>query len=147
MGSQRSDRNSKGKVAMERNTQTPSCFMSPDSPGSRSVFCKEATPQHWSPSSAFLTPPSSQDKLPRHDFCSEGIKDIPKLDYSIGTDEQPKGSEESQRSPLHPVDRIIGTLCLKNVEKIDFVRELLLMGCDQICHKICDFLAADDLRR
>ena len=124
---------------MEDRPLASSCFLTPETPGDRKIP-NETVPLEWSPSSTFLTPPSSQERGSSHDFLSAEIIDLPKLDYGIENDHR-----SQKRSPLLPEDRIIGIP--KKLNELDIISELLARNCGRICQSICGYLEGNDLCR
>lgn len=139
---EQTDRNRKKKY---NQFELPSYFMTPESPGDqqsgRMTPCFDA-----SPSSCFLTPPSSQEKVLSPQFHSLALDGLPKLSFELEEDNQEKSMPRSlQRSPLLPEDRIIGRLI--GEESVDFISDLLAVNCTEICQQICSYLEPQDLRR
>lgn len=126
-------------------TDLPSCFMTPESPGDHQ-FGRSAPSFDESSASCFLSPPLSQEKVFNYRTHLDSLQELPKLnlDFDDGDREESK-KQIFQRSPLLPDDRIIGRRI--GEQSVDFISEVLLLGCSAICEKICRFLEPQDLCR
>ena len=129
-------------------SEPPSSFMSPETPGNqhfgRTTPSIEAFPSYVS---CFLTPPCSQEKALRLSSLNAiDLQGLPKLDLELEDGDPEKSVRKGlNRSPLLPVDRIIGRLI--GEEKIDFILYLRSINCQKICQKICSYLDPQDLCR
>ena len=134
------DRNHKKQSNM---SELPSCFLTPESPGDLGRM----TPNfETSPSSVFLTPPCSQEKVWSPQFQSLSLDGLPKLTFELEDGDQERSMQRSlQRSPLLPEDRIIGRLIGTNY--VDIISDLMAVNCNKICQRICSYLKPLDLCR
>ena len=140
---ERTDRNHKKKSNL---SELPSCFMTPESPGDRDQLGRITPCFETSPSSVFLTPPSSQEKVLSPQFHSLALDGLPKLNFELDDGDQEKSIQRSfQRSPLMPEDRIIGRLIGKH--SVDIISDLTAVNCNKICQRICSYLKPGDLCR
>ncbi|XP_078384252.1 uncharacterized protein LOC144666744 [Oculina patagonica] len=135
------DRNHKKKSYL---SELASCFMTPESPGYQ---LGRMTPNFdTSPSSVFLTPPCSQEKVWSPQFHSLDLDGLPKLTFELEDGDQERSTPRSlQRSPLLPEDRIIGRLI--GTKYMDFISDLMAVNCNKICQRICSYLEPLDLCR
>lgn len=139
---EQTDRNHKKKY---NPSELPSCFMTPESPEDhqfgRLTPCFDA-----SPSSCFLTPPSSQEKVLSSHSHLFSLQGLPKLKFELEDANREKSKQQShQRSPLLPEDRIVGRLIGK--QSVDMISDLLAVNCSMICDEICSYLETQDLCR
>ena len=134
------DRNHKKKSNV---SELASCFLTPESPGDLGRM----TPNfETSPSSVFLTPPCSQEKVWSPQFQSLSLDGLPKLTFELEDGDQERSMQRSlQRSPLLPEDRIIGRLIGTNY--VDIISDLMAVNCNKICQRICSYLRPLDLCR
>lgn len=141
---EQTDRNHKKKSYQ---SQLPSCFMSPESPGN--LQRDRLTPDPCfdsSPSSVFLTPPCSQEKISNLQFHSLALDGVPKFNLELDDGDQEKSMQQSlHRSPLMPEDRIIGRLIGKKC--VDVISDLLAVNGNNICQRICSYLKPLELCR
>ena len=144
---EQTDRNHKKKSSQP---ELPSCFMTPESPGDQllsriNTGCM--TPSFGtSPSSVFLTPPCSQEKVCSPLFQSLALDGLPKLKFELDDGDQDESTQQSlQRSPLLPEDKIIGRLIGKKC--VDVISDLVAVNCSKICQTICSYLEPLDLCR
>ncbi|EDO34424.1 predicted protein [Nematostella vectensis] len=134
------------KRTMEHSYTQSSCFFTPES-AEKAKDMKDfgrVTPIFGLTSSVFLSPPSSSERSPVPNF--KNLDDVPRLDLQTEESDQESRISKScsSRSSLLPEDRIIG----KHVsDKIDIISELLTLGADRICYKICHKLGDSDLIR
>lgn len=135
------DRNHKKKSNL---SELPSCFMTPESPGNQ---LGRMTPNfETSPSSVFLTPPCSQEKVWSPLFHSLDLDGLPKLTFELEDGDQERSTQRSlQRSPLLPEDRIIGRLI--GTKYVDVISDLMAVNCNKVCQRICSYLKPLDLCR
>ena len=144
---EQTDRNHKKKSSQP---ELPSCLMTPESPGEQllsriNTGC--VTPSfETSPSSVFLTPPCSQEKVCSPPFQSLALDGLPKLKFELDDGDQDGSTQQSlQRSPLLPEDKIIGRLIGKKC--VDVISDLVAVNCSKICQTICSYLEPLDLYR
>ena len=136
------DRNHKKK---SNPYELPSCFMTPESPADQ---LGRMTPINFetSPSSVFLTPPCSQEKVCNTQFHSLSLDGLPKLTFELEDCDQERSMKRSlHRSPLLPEDRIIGRLM--GTKFVDAISDLMTVNCNTICQRICSYLKPLDLCR
>lgn len=144
---EQTDRNRKKKSSQP---ELPSCFMTPESPGDQ-LFSRintgRMTPSfETSPSSVFLTPPCSQEKVCSPQFQSLVLDGLPKLKFELDDGDQDESTKQRlQRSPLLPEDKIIGRLIGKKC--VDVISDLVAVNCNKICQIICSYLEPLDLCR
>ncbi|XP_048589996.1 uncharacterized protein LOC5505769 isoform X2 [Nematostella vectensis] len=134
------------KRTMEHSYTQSSCFFTPESAEKAKDMQDfgRVTPIFGLTSSVFLSPPSSSERSPVPNF--KNLDDVPRLDLQTEESDQESRISKScsSRSSLLPEDRIIG----KHVsDKIDIISELLTLGADRICYKICHKLGDSDLIR
>ena len=147
---EQTDRNHKKKSSQP---ELPSCFMTPESPGDQllsRINTGRMTPSfETSPSSVFLTPPCSQEKVCSPQFQSLVLDGLPKLKFELDDGDQDESTQQ-RRSPLLPKDKIIGRRYRRRLigkKCVDVISELVAINCNKICQTICSYLEPLDLCR
>ena len=141
------NRNLKNRAKPEREPMIPCSFLTPETVvGDRGITTAK-TPAYFESSSAFMTPPCSQERcISGGNLYGYDLSDPPILDLDLqqhGKNESP--CQRTWRSPLLPEDRIIGNG--KTALKVDLIVELQDLGCVRICKEIFSSLNPLDLCR
>ena len=120
-----------------------SCFSSPEWPLDHLIGTSN-TQFDASYPSCFSTPLSPSEKVVNSSTRLDSLQDLTKPNFEPDHgDWELLQQKFPQRSPLFPVDRIVGRSCGK--PHLDIISYLLALGCTSICEKICSYMKPQDL--